>query len=90
MNKYTRTEAIVYSDGYGGISVLDDSKTHKDIRQYMKDESVWEVFDGLSKQPKGKYRAVFDFWWERGSYEYREGDELVIGHEAMRFEPIIS
>jgi hypothetical protein len=83
MSKVISSEAIVFSDGYGGMAVLDVSKTHKDIIQFMKDESTWEVFDDVSKKPKGKYKAVFSFWWESNFPEC--GDELVIDFENMQF-----
>ena len=77
------TSAIVFTDGYKGIAVADDSNTHKDVITFMSEESVWEVFDDLQTKPKGKYIATFDFWWESSFPD--DGHELVINHDSMKF-----
>lgn len=78
-----QSEAVVFSDGYGGMAVLDDSKTHKDIIKFMTYESPWEVFDDAAKKPRGKYKAVFTFWWESNFPE--DGGALVVDWENIKF-----
>lgn len=79
-----KTEAIIYSDGYGGIAALNVTRTHKDVIRLMREESTWEVFDDASKLPVGIYRVTFEFWWEMQTPLY--DNELVIGYDGMSYE----
>ena len=56
---------------------------HKDIIQFMNDESPWEVFDDVAKKPRGQYKAVFTFWWESNFPE--DGSALVVDWENIKF-----
>lgn len=71
-----KTKAKVLVDGFGGMAVTSLEATHKYIIQNLHEESVWEVFDGVEKKPKGEYIVTLQFWWESNFPE--SGDSLII------------
>ena len=76
MSDQQETSALIFVDGFGGMAVSDMSQTHRDIIQNLKDESIWEVFDGAEKLSRGIHKITLRFWWETRFPE--SGDDLVI------------
>ena len=64
IEKSLNTKVCVFIDGFGGLSVTNINNTAEDVIQYLNDESPWEIFDEMSKLPRGEYEVSLDFWWE--------------------------
>jgi|GEM_PF-3423031 len=71
--------ATIFVDGFGGFAITDATKIHDDLSQHMKDESIWEAFDGVQNNERGTYQVEVDHWWEQGDYETGGVHEFVVG-----------
>ncbi len=71
--------ATIFVDGFGGFAITDATRIHSDLSRFMKEESIWDAFDGMQKKERGTYQVEVDHWWEQGDYETGSGAEFVIG-----------